>query len=150
LPRPARTGWFCDLQGQEVTDCHNQRRMTWTAARRSSLYALSPQRTDDPPRKSRKNISKWREPMNIINRRVSTLELRIASLRGNERRDEHGRTPAEAILEARRRRRAKEGLPPEESRPPTRFMARWRPQSIAEAIRAARAAAMARAGLIRP
>src|SRR5258706_5885429 len=66
--------------------------------------------------------------MSRITRRVSALELRFASLMGNERRDEHGRTPAEAILEARRRRRAKEGLPPEENRPPTPFRAGRRPQ----------------------
>jgi len=88
--------------------------------------------------------------MNAINRRVSTLELRFAPPMGTERRDEHGRTPAEAILEARRRRRAKEGLLPEEDRLPTRSMVGGPPQSIAEAILAARAAAMARSGSIRP
>ena len=69
----------------------------------------------------------------------------------NDRRDEYGRTPVEAILESRRERRAKEGLPPEENWPPPYpIRADRRPQSVAEAIVVARAAAMARAGLSRP
>jgi len=51
--RSAKTGSFCALQGQEVTDCHNQRGMTWIAAWRSSLYASSRQRTDNRPNLSR-------------------------------------------------------------------------------------------------
>ena len=89
--------------------------------------------------------------MNTINRRVSRLEVRCAPRVGNERRDEYGRTAAEAILEARRRHRAKEGLPPEENWPPASpFRADRRPQSAAEAILAARAAKMARDESIRP
>ena len=95
-----------------------------------------------------KDISKWGKPMNVINRRVSRLEV---SLIGNERRDERERTAVDAILEARRRRRAEEGLPPEENLPPASpFRTDRRPQSAAEAILAARAALMARDELIRP
>jgi hypothetical protein len=82
--------------------------------------------------------------MNAINKRVSRLEARLAP--PVEPRDEYGRTIAEVIYEARRRRLAMEGMPPEGNRQPaTSFKASRRSESIAEAIWRARAARMNRA-----
>jgi hypothetical protein len=73
--------------------------------------------------------------MKAITRRLSQLELRFAA-----HRDKEGRSIAEVIRERRRRRLEAEGRPFEE-RPTVKYAdAGDQPRTVAEVIRAARAA----------
>ena len=76
--------------------------------------------------------------MNAINKRVSRLEVQLARCADNVRPD---RTIVEAIMENRRRRLEREGLPPEDLRPRANALKFGnRPESMAEAIWRAQAA----------
>ena len=72
--------------------------------------------------------------MNALNRRVSRLEVQLTRCADSEPRDEHGRTAAERIWEARRSRMTKEELIVEERRMAVLHEACRGHQSIAEAI----------------
>jgi hypothetical protein len=72
--------------------------------------------------------------MNAINRRVSRRELQLARCADNLPRDEHGRTAAERIWEARRSRMTNEELIVEERRMAVLHEACRGHWTIAEAI----------------
>ena len=72
--------------------------------------------------------------MNAINRRVSRLEVRLARCADNVPRDEHGRTAAEAIWEARCRGLTKEDLILEKRKMATLHEACRGHRTIADAI----------------
>ena len=72
--------------------------------------------------------------MKAINRRVSRLELLLARYADNLPRDEHGRTAAERIWEARRSRMTKEELIVEEQKMAILHEACRGHRTIAEAI----------------
>ncbi len=72
--------------------------------------------------------------MNALTKRFSRLEARLAHCADNEQRDEHGRTAAETIWEARRSRLTKEELIVEERKMAILREARRGHRTIAEAI----------------